>query len=73
MPDQEKGLLKFSLNHSEYAVTWGSKAIWCELCELEKKGDPAEVGSTTLGVYWVRDGDPVHKRAIDHMIEHVNE
>lgn len=72
-----QGGLSFSLprTHSDrqYQITWGSKGFWCELCALEKKGDPAEVGSPRLGTYWVGDTLPTQPPAIQHMINHVNE
>lgn len=77
MVNHDQGGLSFGLpgyqSKRQYQITWGSKGFWCELCALEKKGSPAEVGSTQLGTYWVGDDTPTQPPAIQHMIDHVNE
>lgn len=73
----EQGRLKFSLpkTHTDrqYQITWGTRGYWCELCSLENKGQPVEIGSQRAGQYWVAEGSPTQQPAIDHMIGHVNE
>lgn len=73
IPSNVGGSMCFSLFKKQYEITWGSKGIWCELCALEEKGDPVEVGSTGLGSFWVPAGRSTKEVAIEHLAKHIEE
>lgn len=77
MTISEQGGLAFTLPNTKtdrkYQITWGTRGYWCELCGLENKGAPVEIGSQRPGIYWVTEGTPSKQPAIDHMIAHLNE